>query len=79
MNKHQAHLLHQQHKEYVQHKHSAMAGAVWDDKLKKMASYKKLVNHRKTSSTTNGPEEVKMNLAVCFKGFHQMVLMVSMY
>ena len=26
--------------------HSALAGAVWDDKLKKLASYKELVNHR---------------------------------
>ena len=45
MKKHQAHLLHQQHKEYVELKHSALASVVWDDKLKKMASYKELVNH----------------------------------
>ena len=44
--KHQAHLLHQQHKEYVRLTHSALAGAVWDEELKKMASYKELINHR---------------------------------
>ena len=44
--KHQAHLLHQQHKEYIKLKHSVLAGAVWDEELKKMASYKELVNHR---------------------------------
>ena len=33
--KNQAHLLHQQHKEYVQLKNLALAGAVWYDKLKK--------------------------------------------
>ena len=35
---HQAHLLHQHHKAYVKSKQSALAGAVLDDKLKKMAS-----------------------------------------
>ena len=38
-------LMQQQHKEYCQLAHSALAGAVWDDKLKKLASYKELVNH----------------------------------
>ena len=36
----------QQHKEYCQLAHSALAGAVWDDELKKLASHKELVNHR---------------------------------
>ena len=45
MRKHQAHLLHQQHKEYISLRHSALADAVWDEELKKMASYKELVNH----------------------------------
>ena len=45
MRNYQAHLLHQQHKEYVSLRHSALAGAVWDEELKKMASYKELVNH----------------------------------
>ena len=35
----------QQHKEYCEKAHSALAGAVWDDELKKLASYKELVNH----------------------------------
>ena len=45
MRKHQAHLLHQQHKEHVCLRYSAFAGAVLDEDLKKMASYKELVNH----------------------------------
>ena len=37
--------MNQQHKEYCEKRHSALAGAVWDDELKKLASYKELVNH----------------------------------
>ena len=37
--------MHQQHKEYCEKAHSALAGVVWDDELKKLASYKELVNH----------------------------------
>ena len=45
MMKHQAHLLHQKHKEYGELTHLTFTGAVWDDELKKMASYKELDNH----------------------------------
>ena len=38
--------MQEQHNEYYQLAHSALAGAIWDDKLKKLASYKELVNHR---------------------------------
>ena len=34
MTKHRAFLMQQQHKEYYQKAHSALAGAVWDDELK---------------------------------------------
>ena len=44
--KHQAFIMQQQHKEYYQLAHSALAGAVWDNELKKLVSYKELVNHR---------------------------------
>ena len=37
--------MHQQHNEYCEKAHSALAGVVWDDELKKLASYKELVNH----------------------------------
>ena len=46
MTKHCVFLMQQQHKEYCHLAHSALAGAVWDDKLNKLASYKELVNHR---------------------------------
>ena len=46
MTKYRAFLMQQQHKEYCQLAHSALAGAVWDDELKKLASYKEFFNHR---------------------------------
>ena len=46
MTKHRAFLMEQQHKEYCQLAHSALARAVWDDELKKLVSYKELLNHR---------------------------------
>ena len=45
LRKHQANLLHKQHKEYVSLRHSALAGAVWDEELKKMISYKDFIKH----------------------------------
>ena len=45
MTKHSDFLLQQQHTEYCQIAHSALTGAVWDDELKKLVSYKELVNH----------------------------------
>ena len=45
LTKHRAFLIYQQHKEYCEKAHSALVGAVWDDELKKLASYKELVNH----------------------------------
>ena len=45
LTKHRAFLMNQQHKEYCEKAHSALAGAVLDDELKKLASYKELVNH----------------------------------
>lgn len=38
-------LMHQQHKEYCILSYLALAWAVWDEELKKLASYKKLINH----------------------------------
>ena len=46
MTKHSAFLMQQQHQEYCQIAHSALAGASWDDKLKKLASYKEIINYR---------------------------------
>ena len=43
---HQALFLQQQHEEYVRLKHIVLAGAVWDDELKKMAAYRDLIKHR---------------------------------
>ena len=45
MTKHRASLMQQHHKEYYQLAHSALAGAVWENELKKLASYKELVHH----------------------------------
>ena len=45
LRKHQAHLLYQQHTEYVSLRYSALAGAVRDEHLKRIASYKEPVNH----------------------------------
>ena len=76
MNKHQAHLFHQQHKEYVKLKHSALAGAVWDDKLKKMASYKELVNHCNNIIRNRWTHGGENEFGRLFEEFRQMVLMV---
>ena len=37
--------MHQQYKEYCMLSHLALAGAVWGEELKKVASYKELINH----------------------------------
>ena len=76
---HHAHLLYQQHKEYVQLKYSAMAGAVWDKELKRWRPTKNQSIIATTSSPIDGPVEVKTNSAVCSKIFHKMVLTVQMY
>ena len=43
---HQVHLLQQHNEEYVKFRHIALAGAVWDDELKKIAAYRDLIKHR---------------------------------
>ena len=69
LRKHLAHLLHQQHNEYVSLRHSVLAGAVWDKDLRKMASYKDLVNHRNSiiqNQWTHGGEN---KFGCLFQGF----------
>ena len=67
--KHQAHLLHQQHQEYVQLRHSALAGAVWDDNLKKMTSHKELVNHRNNIICKRWTQGGENEFGRLFQGF----------
>ena len=61
--------MQQQHKEYCQLAHSALAGAVWDDKLKKLASYKELVNHRNSIIRDRWTKGGENKFGRLFQGF----------
>ena len=67
--KHQAHLLHQQHQKYFQLRHSALAEVVCDNDLKKMASYKEIVNHRKDIINKCWTQGGENKFDRCFQGF----------
>ena len=69
LRKNQAHLLNQQHKEYVSHRHSALAGAVWDEDLKKTASYKDLVKHRNSIIQNRWTRGGENKFGRLFQGF----------
>lgn len=55
MQKHRTCLLYQQHKEYYILAHSALAGAIWDDEIKKLALYNcnKTIKSRLTKGGKN--------------------------
>ena len=69
MKNHQAFLLHQQHKEYCMLTHSALAGVVWNDELKKMALYKDFVNHCNNIIYNRGTKGGENEFGRLFQGF----------
>ena len=75
LRKNQAHLLHQQYKEYVSLRYSALAGVVWDEDLKKMTSYKELVNHCNSIIQNRWTHGGENKFGRLFQAFPQMVLM----
>ena len=63
--------MNQQHYKYCEKAHSALAGAVWDNELKKLASYKELVNHSNSVIRDRWTKGGDNEFGRLFQGFPQ--------